>query len=66
MSDPSPVHSGGYCKGGGEVDEWMAKVQAPQKKLVWFEHGSHMVYEEEPSKFLVVAVNEVLPLTRPK
>jgi proline iminopeptidase len=46
------------------VKEWHAAVKAPNKKLIWFEESSHMVYEEEPGKLLVALVNEVLPLTR--
>jgi pimeloyl-ACP methyl ester carboxylesterase len=63
---PIVILQGRYDRGTSSalVDEWMAKVQAPRKKLVWFEESSHMVYEEEPGKLLVVLVNEVLPLTR--
>ncbi len=46
------------------VEEWYAAVNAPHKKLIWFDDSSHMVYEEEPGKLLVALVNEVLPLTR--
>jgi proline iminopeptidase len=46
------------------VDEWHASIEAPHKKLVWFEDASHMVYEEEPGKVLVTLVNEVLPLVK--
>lgn len=48
------------------VSQWHAAVNAPYKKLVWFENSSHMVYEEEPGKLLVTLATEVLPLTRPK
>ncbi|MFB1479923.1 alpha/beta fold hydrolase [Corallococcus sp. RDP092CA] len=43
---------------------WYATVQAPSKKLVWFEDSAHMVHEEEPGKVLVHLVQDVLPLTR--
>jgi len=46
--------------------EWYPKINAPTKKLVWFEDSSHMVYEEEPGKLLVTLVNDVLPLTHGK
>lgn len=46
------------------VQEWHASVEAPYKKLIWFEQSSHMVYEEEPGKLLVALVNELLPLIR--
>lgn len=42
--------------------EWFPRVQAPMKKLVWFERSAHMVPEEEPAKLLVTFVNNVLPL----
>ncbi|WP_375741881.1 alpha/beta hydrolase [Corallococcus interemptor] len=48
------------------LDAWFATVQAPSKKLVWFEDSAHMVHEEEPGKVLVHLVNDVLPLTRGK
>jgi len=48
------------------VEEWFATLEAPVKKLVWFEDSAHMVYEEEPGKTLVSLVNEVLPLVKAK
>jgi pimeloyl-ACP methyl ester carboxylesterase len=62
---PVLIMQGRYDRGTSStlVDEWFAAIQAPQKKLVWFEASSHMVYEEEPGKLLVALVNEVLPLT---
>ncbi|RKH98653.1 alpha/beta fold hydrolase [Corallococcus sp. AB038B] len=48
------------------LDAWFATVQAPSKKLVWFEDSAHMVHEEEPGKVLVQLVQDVLPLTRGK
>ena len=47
------------------AEQWFAGVQAPAKRLVWFEDSAHMVYEEEPGKLLVTLVTTVLPLTRP-
>ena len=44
------------------VERWIAKLQAPRKKLVWFEQSSHMIYEEEPGRFLVHLVQDALPL----
>lgn len=44
--------------------EWFEHIQAPSKRLVWFENSSHMVYEEEPGKLLVALVERVLPLTQ--
>jgi pimeloyl-ACP methyl ester carboxylesterase len=63
---PILIMQGRYDRGTASalVDEWYANVQAPHKKLVWFEQSSHMVYEEEPGKLLMALVNDVLPLTR--
>lgn len=45
------------------IERWYAAVTAPAKKLVWFEQSSHMIYEEEPGRFLVHLVQDVLPLS---
>ena len=42
--------------------EWFAKVKAPQKQLVWFEHSAHMPMTEEPGKFLVSLVSYARPI----
>ena len=47
------------------MESWFAKVQAPKKKFVWFEQSAHMIYEEEPGRFLVHLVQDVLPLAKP-
>ena len=47
--------------------EWLAKVSAPSKQGIWFEHSSHMVPWEEPGKMLVTLLEHVRPLaTAPK
>jgi pimeloyl-ACP methyl ester carboxylesterase len=43
---------------------WMDKVDAPYKKVVWFERSAHMVPWEEPGKTLVSLIDYVLPLAR--
>lgn len=42
--------------------KWFEQLNAPGKKLVWFENSAHMVMEEEPGRFLVHLVNDVLPI----
>ncbi len=42
--------------------EWFATVQAPQKRLVWFEHSGHMPMTEEPGKFLMSLVRFARPI----
>lgn len=43
---------------------WLDTLQAPSKRLVWFEDSAHMPFEEEPGRFLVALVEQVLPLTK--
>lgn len=42
--------------------EWFEKVQAPEKRFVWFENSGHMPMTEEPGKFLVSLVHFVRPI----
>lgn len=42
--------------------DWFAKIEAPEKHLVWFEHSAHMPMTEEPGKFLVSLVRYARPL----
>ena len=37
-------------------------IDAPCKRLVWFEHSAHYLPFEEPEKFERVLVEQVLPL----
>jgi pimeloyl-ACP methyl ester carboxylesterase len=38
------------------------RIDAPKKKFVTFERASHMIMFEEPGRFLLTLVNEILPL----
>ncbi|MBD9471115.1 alpha/beta hydrolase [Pseudoxanthomonas sp. PXM01] len=40
---------------------WLARVQAPYKRGVWFEHSAHMMPWEEPGKTLVSLLEHVRP-----
>ncbi|HEU4564421.1 MAG TPA: alpha/beta fold hydrolase [Gemmatimonadaceae bacterium] len=42
--------------------EWFARVRAPEKHLVWFEHSAHMPMSEEPGKFLISLVRFARPI----
>lgn len=42
--------------------EWLARVDAPYKRGVWFEHASHMIPWEEPGRTLVNLLEHVRPL----
>ena len=44
------------------VAKWFERVQAPAKKLVWFEDSAHMIQIEEPGRMLVHLVEDVRPL----
>jgi pimeloyl-ACP methyl ester carboxylesterase len=43
------------------ASEWFAKVKAPSKQFVWFEHSAHLPMTEEPGKFLVSLVRLARP-----
>lgn len=45
-------------------DHWFSQIKAPHKKLIHFTESSHCVVNEEPGKFLVALVEEVLPYTK--
>lgn len=42
--------------------EWFARVEAPSKSLVWFEHSAHEMFNEEPGKMLVSLVQHLRPI----
>ena len=42
--------------------EWLYRLKAPAKRVVWFEQSAHMPFMEEPGKFLVELVSVVRPL----
>jgi len=44
------------------VAAWLPKVQAPFKKIIWFENSAHMIATEEPGRVLLHLVNDVRPL----
>jgi pimeloyl-ACP methyl ester carboxylesterase len=42
--------------------QWLARVRAPHKQLVWFENSAHMMIVEEPGQLLMHLVQDVRPL----
>ena len=44
------------------IEEYVAKIRAPCKRLIWFEHSAHPPSFEEPEKFNTVLIEDVLPL----
>jgi pimeloyl-ACP methyl ester carboxylesterase len=51
-----------YTTPSGPTAEWLARVEAPSKQAVWFEHSAHMIPWEEPGKTLVSLLQAVRPL----
>jgi pimeloyl-ACP methyl ester carboxylesterase len=41
---------------------WFERLEAPRKKLVWFEHSSHLPMIEEPGRTFLALVQDVRPL----
>lgn len=44
--------------------QWFDKLQAPSKRLVVFADSAHMIMLEQPGRFLVHLVDDVLPYAR--
>ncbi|MET0497450.1 MAG: alpha/beta hydrolase [Steroidobacteraceae bacterium] len=42
--------------------EWLERLQAPSKTLVWFERSAHDIVNEEPGKVLLSLVQHVRPI----
>lgn len=41
--------------------DWFGHVRAPSKKLVWFEDSAHMIFAEQPGRFLEHLLTDVRP-----
>jgi len=52
-----------YTTPSAPTAAWLAQVQAPLKKGIWFENSAHLIPLEEPGKMLVTLLSEVRPLT---
>ena len=51
------------------VEQFYARLSAPCKKLIWFEHSAHMPHMEEPDKFhrmLIAIADEFCSEKRPQ
>jgi pimeloyl-ACP methyl ester carboxylesterase len=44
--------------------EWFERVQAPSKRLVWFESSAHEIMDEEPGKLLLSLVEYARPIAQ--
>jgi proline iminopeptidase len=41
-----------YTTPGPIAAEWIARVKAPHKRAIWFEHSAHLPFIEEPGRML--------------
>jgi pimeloyl-ACP methyl ester carboxylesterase len=55
-----------YTTPSAPTAAWLAKVKAPYKQGVWFEHSAHMVMWEEPGKLLVSLLKYARPFAEGK
>ncbi|RZA32766.1 MAG: alpha/beta hydrolase [Lysobacteraceae bacterium] len=53
-----------YTTPAAPTVHWMEKVEAPYKRIVWFERSAHMIPWEEPGKTLVSLLEVVRPLAK--
>jgi pimeloyl-ACP methyl ester carboxylesterase len=47
------------------VEDYLQKLAAPHKEVIWFEHSGHTPWVSENSRFVDVMVNTVLAETQP-
>jgi pimeloyl-ACP methyl ester carboxylesterase len=47
---------------GSIADDWLHRVAAPKKSMIWFEHSAHLPMIEEPGRVLISLVDQVRPL----
>ena len=47
------------------AEEYLAKLNAPHKELIWFDHSGHDPWVTEGSRFVDVIVDKVLVDTYP-
>jgi proline iminopeptidase len=45
------------------AEQYFDKIEAPLKRLVWFEQSAHNPPFEEPAKFHRILIEQVLPLS---
>lgn len=50
-----------YMTPAGPVLDWISKMTAPEKTVVWFEDSAHMIMYEEPGRFLLQLVRHLRP-----
>ncbi len=50
-----------YTTPSSLVIDWFKRLHAPSKRLVVFADSGHMMFEEQPGRFLIHLVNDALP-----
>ncbi len=53
-----------YTTPSEPVQAWFNRLNAPDKRFIWFENSAHMMFAEEPGQVLVHLVQDVLPYAR--
>jgi pimeloyl-ACP methyl ester carboxylesterase len=51
-----------YTTPAAQTEAWLAKLEAPYKRGVWFENAAHLIPFEEPGRMLVSLLEYVRPL----
>jgi pimeloyl-ACP methyl ester carboxylesterase len=51
-----------YATPSSIAADWMSRLDAPQKQVVWFEHSAHLPMIEEPGRVLKALLDHVRPL----
>jgi len=46
------------------TEKWFGDIQAPSKRLVRFADSAHMIMQEQPGRFLMHLVTDVLPFAQ--
>lgn len=41
---------------------WFENLQAPAKRIFWFEHAAHMMHFEQPGKFALHLIQDIRPI----
>lgn len=51
-----------YATPSSITQEWMTRLKAPQKQIIWFEHSAHLPMIEQPGSTLKALLDHVRPL----
>lgn len=51
-----------YTTPSSIADEWLQRLDAPAKRVVWLEHSAHLPMVEEPGRMLAALIEHVRPI----